>query len=148
MEKKGIIIDTIISNPRLRRMGVEIKEDNVKNLIKGYTYTSILYREYRCKAVHEAAGIHVDPRKFWKMERPYFVEFNTYWLQQPVFKLEFPASFLIECLETCVKSAEKAIIGKGLLPPAIWGAICDPKEIEFLDIEEIEEAKPIKLKIE
>jgi hypothetical protein len=145
---EDIVIDSIISYPKLRQIGAEITVDNIKSLIKEYTYASILYREYRCKAVHEAAGIYVDSRKFWKLRRPYFIEISSYFSPYPVFKLEFPSLFLIECLETCVKCAEKAVIGKGLLPPPIWNAICDFKEIEFMDMEGMEEARPIKLKIE
>lgn len=142
------VIESIISYPILQQMDAEIKEDNVKSLIKEYRYTSILYREYRCKAVHEVAGIYLDSNKFWKMKRPYFVEVNSYFLTDSVFKLEFPAFFLVGSLETCINGAQKAIVGKGLLPPAIWNAICDFNETEFLDVERVKEIKPIKLRIE
>lgn len=71
------IVDLIISYPKLRQMGAEIKEEAVRSLIKEYKYTSILYRDYRCKAVHEAAGIYVDTNKFWRMTRPYFTEVSN-----------------------------------------------------------------------
>ena len=142
------VISSIIGYPKLKQIGAKITEDSAKSLLREYTYASILYREYRCKAVHEAEGIYVDTKKFWKMQRPYFIEVSSDWFPRSGFKLEFPSFFLIECLETCVKCAEKAIIGKGLLPPPIWRAICDLDEVEFLDIEGIEEAKPIKLRME
>jgi hypothetical protein len=145
---EDVVINLIISCPTLGRIGAKITEESAKNLVREYTYKSILYREYRCKAVHEAAGIYVDTKKFWKMQRPYFVEVSTFWFPRSAFKLEFPCSFLVECLETCVKCAEKAIIGKGLLPLPIWNAICNFDEFEFLDVERIGEVKPIKLRIE
>jgi hypothetical protein len=146
--EKGSVIDSIMSYAELRRVGAEINEENIKNLIDGYTYTSILYRDYRCKAVHEAAGIYVEHEKFWRMKRPYFFEVYSVFHKYPVFILGFPSFFLIECLETCIECAEKAIKGKGLLPPDIWGAICDWGEFEFMDVEGIEEPRPIRLKIE
>lgn len=142
------VIESIVSYSNLRRIGAEIKEDNVRNLIKEYKYTSILYREYRCKAVHEAAGLYVDPNKFLKNKRPYFSEVSSHFLTHNVLKLEFPSSFLIECLDTCIDCTKKAIIGKGLLPLPIWNAICDLNEWKFLDVDGIEETKPIKLRIE
>jgi hypothetical protein len=141
-------IRSIITCPELRKIGANITEKSAKELVKEYTYASILYREYRCKAVHEVTGIHLDTSKFWNTKRPYFVEVGNDWLPELIFKLEFPASFLIECLETCVKSTEKAIIGKGLVPHLLWSAICNLDETEFLDAKGMEEAKPIKLRIE
>ena len=145
---KEFVIDSIVSCAKLRRVGAEITTENIKSLIEGYTYASILYRDYRCKAVHEAAGISIVPKKFWKMKRLYFVETSSYMSEYPTFVLEFPSAFLLECLGTCIECAEKAIKGKGLLPPDIWSAICDWKEFEFLDVEGLEEAKPLRLRIE
>ena len=116
-------------------------------MIKGYTYTSVLYREYRCKAVHEAAGIFVDSRRFWKFKRPYFVEWHSDY-NGLFFKLEFPSSFLFTCLETSIECAEKAIRGKGVLPAAIWLSVCELDEFELLDTEGIEEARQIRLRID
>jgi hypothetical protein len=146
--EKRDVVDSIMSCASLRKVGGIISEGNARTLVEGYTYASILYREYRCRSVHEAAGIYIVPIKFWKNKRPYFVEVYAYSCEYPVFTLEFPSSFLIQCLETCVECAEKAIKGKGLLPPSIWNAICNLDEFEFLDEEGIEEAKPIGLRIE
>lgn len=143
--EEGSVIDSIM---KLREKGAEIKEENIRNLIREYKYTSILYREYRSKAVHEAAGIYVNPKKFWKMTRPYFVEVVSPWFTSSALKLEFPAIFITECLQTCIECGKRAIIGKGLLPPRIWNAICDIEELDLMDVEGVEEAKPIKLKIE
>jgi hypothetical protein len=146
---RDFVIDSIITYPELKRIGAEINADNVKkNLVEEYSYSSILYRDYRCKAVHEAAGICVTPRRFWKMKRPYFVETLPVFFNRSVFTLEFPSAFLIECLETCIECTEKAIKGKGLLPLNIWSAICDWKETEFLDEAGIEEPTPIRLRID
>jgi hypothetical protein len=145
---KRFVVDSIVSYAKLRRVSAEITERGIESLIDGYTYASILYRDYRCKAVHEAAGISVIARKFWKKKKPYFVEKFSHLIGTPVFVLEFPSFFLIECLGTCIECAEKAIRGKGLLPPEIWSAICDWKEFEFLDEEALEEDRPIRLRIE
>jgi hypothetical protein len=145
---RELVVDSIMSCTKLRRVGTEITAENIKGLIDGYTYASILYRDYRCKAVHEAAGIYVVLKKFWKMKRPYFVEVSSIFCKYPIFSLEFPSYFLIECLETCIECAEKAIKGKGLLPPDIWEAICNWEEFEFMDVEGIEEPRPIRLRIE
>jgi len=141
--------DIVISSiEKMAGKGVEIKENDVRSLLREYKYTSILYREYRSKAVHEAAGMYVDPRKFWRMKRPYFIEVSSEWFTRTGLKLEFPAFFLIKCLETCIECAKKAIIGKGLLPPPVWNAICDIDDFNFMDVEGIEEARPVKLKID
>jgi len=146
---RELVINSIINCAGLKRLGAEITLENIKkNLIEGYTYASILYRDYRCKAVHEAGGISIVPKKFWKMKRPYFIETSSVFFGHPVFILEFPSTFLIECLETCIECSEKAIKGKGLLPPDIWSAICDFEDFEFLDETGIKEAKPIGLRIE
>jgi len=141
--------DIVISSiTKLGGKGAEIKEDNVRSLLREYKYTSILYREYRSKAVHEAKRIYVDSRKFWKMKRPYFIEVISELFTRSALKLEFPAPFLIECLETCIECTKRAIIGKGLLPPPIWHSICNMGEFDFMDVEDLEESRPIGLKIE
>lgn len=142
------IIDSIMSTPKLKKFVPDIEEEHVRNLLKEYMYSSILYHDYRCKAVHEIAGIYVDSNRFWRNERPYFVEYQAEFSKYNTFKLEFPSYFLIECFETCIDCTEKAIIGKGLLPSPIFRAICDFDEIDFLDIESMEDAKPIKLKLD
>lgn len=145
---QDFIVDSIMRSPKLRRLMADVREDNVSALVKEYTYASILYREYRCKAVHEAAGIRVHGKRFWRSSRPYFVEWKSYLWPHTVYKLEFPVCFLIDCLDTCVNCAEKAVIGKGLLPLPIWQAVCDIEELEFLDIETLEEPRSIKLRID
>ena len=142
--EEEIVLEAIVKVPQ---RGATIKEENVKSLIREYRYSSILYREYRSKAVHEVAGINVDPRNFWNARRPYFVEIFYPGTTLRALKLEFPYFFLLDCLKTCVEGAEKSIIGKGLLPLPIWRAICEQDEFQLMDVEDIVE-KPIKLKID
>jgi hypothetical protein len=125
------IIEAVLTNSKIRGTGAKVTANNIKSLIKDYSYASVLYREYRCKAVHEAAGISVDKRRFWRSKRPYFT-----------------SEFLIACLETCIECVEKAVRGKGLLPLVIWSAICELDEFEFLDVDDIQDERPIRLKIE
>lgn len=142
------VIESIMGTPKLKKVAPGIEGSHIKALIKDYTFTSILYREIRSKAVHEIAGITVVADQFWKMKKPYFVEWTTDWLDYNTYTLEFPSFFLIECLETCISCTKKAIIGKGLLPLHIWNAICDVDELEYLDTDSVEEAKPITLKLD
>jgi len=141
------LIDLALASAGMRRTGAKLTGDIVRALIKGYSYTAVLYREYRCKAVHEAAGISVDKKRFWTSKRPYFTPWYTLYAGATL-KLEFPSEFLIACLETCIECAERAVKGKGLLPLVIWNAICEPEEFEFLDVDAIEDDRPIRLRIE
>jgi hypothetical protein len=145
---ENAVVDVFLRASELQKIREGTRGETVKSLLDEYTYGAILYREYRCKSVHEASGVHLDSQRFWRQNRPYYSELEAYWLHQPILRLEFPSAFLIQCVETCTDCAEKAILGKGLLPPAIWGEICDLDEVQFLDTEAIEEARAIKLRID
>lgn len=142
--EEDIVVDSII---KVKQKGAIIREDHIKNLIREYHYSSILYREYRGRSVHELTGVRVNPDKFWIEKRPYFTEIQYGLLKFRSFTLEFSYPFLLDCLKTCIDSVEKAIIGKGLLPLPVWRAICEPYEFEFMDVELLEEI-PIRLKID
>jgi hypothetical protein len=63
-------------------------------------------------------------------------------------KLEFPSNFLINGLETWIECVERAVRGKGLLPLVIWSALCELEDFEFLDMDSIQDERPVRLRIE
>lgn len=118
---------------------------NIKELIRKYKYSSILYREYRCHSVHKAGKIFLDDNNFWELKTPYFTEFECgYYENFSFLKLEFPAHFLVNCLETCIEHSKKAISGKGLLPAKVAFSIFEKNEfidyIKLIDTEIIDDA--------
>lgn len=142
------IINSIMElSSEFKKIEANVTNEKIRNLIKEYSYVSILYREFRSKSVHEIGGVLKTP-EFWSQKRPYFMEVRHELVTRRGLKLTFPANFLINCLETSIKCSEKAIIGKGMLPPPIWNMICNAKEFRFMDVDDIGEAKPIKLKID
>lgn len=142
------IANAVVTDSKIKKLAPDLNENILKNLLKEYTFASILYKDYRCKAVHEIAGISIDPANFWRKKRPYFSPLKFLFCKDSFYTLEFPSFFLIEVLNTCIDCVEKAILGKGLLPIRIFNEICDMDEFDFVDIETIEEQKPIKLRIE
>lgn len=141
------LIDFILTGNELKRAGATITDTSLKCVLKEYSYLSILYRDFRCAAVHEAAGIFIETRRFWTSQIPYFTKSTHAFFHESVYTLEFPAAFLLRCLKTCISGVEQAIIGRGLLPLSIWNTICDVEDDEFLDTTEIKE-KPIGLRID
>lgn len=142
------VVETIEGCLKRRRTGAQIESRTARRFVREYSYASILYREYRCKAVHEAGGLSVDKKEFWQAASPYHVPIHTSWFKYSFYTVEFPFRFLIKCLETCVRGARVAIMRKGLLPPSIWGSICKREEYDVLDYEAVKDAKVVKLRLD
>jgi len=144
------IVNAIITDSKIKKLAPDLNENKniLKNLLNEYTYASILYKDYRCKAVHEVEGISINLANFWRKKQPYFSPLRFMFCRNSFYTLEFPSFFLLEVLSTCIDCVEKSIIGKGKLPIRIFDEICDIDEFDIADLETMEEEKPIKLRIE
>ena len=113
----------------------------IKPILKDYSMGSLLYREYRCKIIHER-GVDVDEEKFFQEYLPYFeTTYNDYVDPGKFLTLEFPARFLIGLLDSSFKNFVAELKHKMLLPSALFFEICELSELEYLDHASFNEGK-------
>lgn len=113
-------------------------------IIERFSLPQILYREFRCGAVH-GREVNIE-------EKGFFQETEIYWrtvysdLVEPgrFLEVQFPAPFLLEMLHNSIDGLERELKHKRELPVEMWVEICDiESEIDLLDQDTLPEGKDI-----
>lgn len=143
--KQSEVIKSLLKaaeSPRRQKYIKPVKA--VESIIERFSLPQILYREFRCGAVH---GCEVDLD-----ERGFFRETKICWravysdLVGPgrFLEVQFPAPFLLEMLRNCIDKLERELKHKRELPAEMWIEICDiESEFDLLDQDTLPEGKDI-----
>jgi hypothetical protein len=121
---------------------------NLRPVLNGFRLSDLLYREYRCGAVHghrvllDEADVFTRPAPYW---HPFYYEY----IQAGAFlKVQFPGRFLVDTLVDCLSRYKRAWKAQRKLPPGIFFDTCDLlKECAYLDDKSIPEGKDGKWSI-
>jgi hypothetical protein len=132
---------------RLRRVAENLPTA-LGPLIESKRISALLYERFRCESIH-GATIIINKSRF-------FAETDAYWEAQHsesygFFELiEFPAAFLLRCLDTCIAQYRAHLLVKGKISPAIhFHAFSDDvlSELQFLDESLLPAGGDVRLKI-
>jgi hypothetical protein len=99
---------------------------------------ALLYREYRCGAIHEYR-VDLDEPDFFTRQEPYW---STIWseMAEPskFLKLRFPGPFLLRIFDECVHNFKANLIKREKLPADVFFEFCDLfDDMDYLDQESI-----------
>lgn len=132
-----------------RLAGLRGAETEIKRMLSSFSIGRILYREYRCKAIHEYR-IRVEEDSFFQKHDLYWEPVENNLISPRKFlTLAFPGRFLRDTLEACTRNLEQKLAHRRRVPMAIYDATFDfLKDLDFLDSDSIEEGKDIQLAFE
>jgi hypothetical protein len=126
---------------RLKRAACNYKKDNYSKAVEHigpvldkYKLAALLYREYRCGAIHEYK-VDLDEPEFFTKQKPYW---STIWssVTNPsrFLKLRFPGLFLLELLDECVRNYKTNLTNCKKLPSDVFFEFCDVfDDMDYLD---------------
>lgn len=135
----------------LKKAAGSYKNDHYKKavgfigpILEKYKLASLLYREYRCGAIHEYK-VDLDEPDFYTKQEPYW---STIWseMMEPArfMKLRFPGPFLLKLLDDCVHNFRSKLINRKKLPASIFFEFCDIfHDMDYLDEESISSGKDL-----
>ena len=110
----------------------------ISPLISKFSLAALLYKEYRCSAIHKY-HVNLDDRDFFTRKEPYWCPFYNDFAEPGSFlKLHFPGPFLLRTLDNCIQNYKKHLRAKRQLPAEIFFEVCDTmKDLDFLDDDSI-----------
>jgi hypothetical protein len=122
--------------------------DLIGPILDKYKLAALLYREYRCGAIHEYR-IDLDESEFFTKQEPYW---STIWsdVAEPsrFLKLRFPGSFLLRLLDECVQNFKRNLTNRKKLPADLFFEFCDFfDDMDYLDEESIASGKDPPLNV-
>jgi len=139
-------IISAIRTTRLRSIANNLSRA-LEPLIDSKRVTTLLYRRFRCEAIHGAA-VRLDEDQFFSQK-------DVFW--EPLYSeyygafelIAFPARFLSTCLKTCVDSYRSHLLKKRKIPPAIHFHAFDDifSNLQLLDQTLLPEGGKVRLKI-
>ncbi len=141
------VLSFLTDASRTYRRGAYAKAvENIKPVLENFCLGNLLYKQYRCGAIHEHQ-VDINSDKFFTQKSPYWQPFYNKHIRTGGFlRVEFPGSFLVETLVDALGNFKKALKGKRTLPAAIFFQVCDPvSETEYLDIDSLPEGKDGKI---
>ena len=99
--------------------------DFIGPVLDKYKLAALLYREYRCGAIHEYM-VNLDEPDFFTKRKPYW---STIWsivaTPSGFLKLRFPGLFLLELLDECVRNYKADLSNRKKLPADVFYEFCD-----------------------
>ncbi len=100
-------------------------------LLRSKRLAAILYQRFRNESIHGAQVLfNVD--KFFTETEPYWEgETSTYF--GPYLLVEFPAQFLLNTLENCIRTFRGHILGKQKMPPDVHFHVCGDQSFQHLE---------------
>lgn len=122
--------------------------DLIGPVLDKYTLAALLYREYRCGAIHEYKA-DLDEPQFFTKRKPYW---STIWsaVGNPsgFLKLRFPGPFLLDLLDECVRNYKANLRSRQKLPADVFFELCDiSTDLDYLDEDSIVSGKDISANI-
>lgn len=96
---------------------------------------NLLYKKYRCAAVHEAR-ILLDPKAFFQDDCPTFSSLDAAYPYLPpgIGKtVLFPAKFLLQTVENSIQAVEERFVRTKQLPILAWRDICYRDELRYVE---------------
>jgi hypothetical protein len=140
---------------RLKSAAADYKNDYYKKavdflgpVLDKYKLAALLYREYRCGAIHEYKA-DLDEMQFFTKQKPYW---NTIWsavgIPSGFLKLRFPGPFLLDLLDECVRNYKANLRSRKKLPADVFFELCDiSADLDYLDEDSIVSGKDISANI-
>jgi hypothetical protein len=122
--------------------------NSIGPVLERYKLAALLYREYRCGAIHEYR-VDLDEQNFFTKREPYW---STIWSEivEPsrFLKLRFPGPFFLKVLDECVRNFKANLINRKKLPADVFFEFCDIfNDMDYLDDESIPSGKDLSLRI-
>jgi hypothetical protein len=122
--------------------------DLIGPVLDKYRLAALLYREYRCGAIHKYR-VDLDEPEFFTKRKPYW---STIWSNvatpSKFLKLRFPGLFLLELLDECVRNYKANLTNRKKLPVDVFFEFCDIfDDMDYLDEESIPSGKDLSLSI-
>jgi hypothetical protein len=104
-------------------------------VVREYTLDRLLYRTFRCGAIHEFGGPPVDAARFYAEDGVYWSELhNEHHPSKVCLGAHFSARFLREVLANVVAGYKAKLKSTRRLPVRLFMEVCDLlKELEHLD---------------
>jgi hypothetical protein len=118
----------------------------VKPLLELNTVAGILYSKFRNNAVH-GVKVEIDDLAFFSERAPYWQPLYSE-LYPPFYFIKFPARFLIQLVQNCLKTLRQKFLATEKLPPDIhWLAFGYDIEArtDLLDTELLGEGRMVRL---
>lgn len=115
-----------------------------KSIIERFSLSQILYREFRCRAVH-GYEVNIDEKRFFRERKIYWRTVYSDLVEPGRFlEVQFPAVFLLEMLRNSIDEFERELKHKKELPIEMWVEICDiESELDLLDQDTLPEGRDI-----
>jgi hypothetical protein len=121
----------------------------IGTLLDRYKLAALLYREYRCGAIHEYK-VDLDEREFFTKQELYWSAIWSDMVEPSRFLgLRFPGPFLLKLLGECIRNFKANLINRRKLPADVFFKFCDLfDDMDYLDEESIASGKDLSLTIE
>jgi hypothetical protein len=118
--------------------------DLIGPVLDKYKLAALLYREYRCGAIHEYK-VDLDEPQFFTKRKPYW---STIWstvaTPSGFLRLRFPGPFLLELLDECARNYKANLSNRKKLPVDVFYEYCDIfDDMDYLDEDSIPSGKEI-----
>jgi hypothetical protein len=117
-------------------------------ILNKYKLAALLYRDYRCGAIH-GYRVYLDEQDFFTRREPYW---STIWseMMEPsrFLTLHFPGAFLLRLLEECVRKFKDRLTSRKILPADLFFEFSDfHDDLHYLDEESIPSGKDLSLNV-
>ena len=113
-----------------------------------YQVARVLYRRYRCEAIHGSLQ-DIDRQKVFDASDPYWAPFDSPFLPRSL-RVEFPLASLVRLLANCIRYYREAILKARLMPQRVyWQAFGDDglAHLQFLDESTLEPGADLHLRV-
>jgi len=129
-------------SPRRQKYTEPLKA--TKSIIERFSLSQILYREFRCRAVH-GYEVNIDEKRFFREREIYWRTVYSDLVEPGRFlEIQFPAAFILQMLRNSIDKYERELKHKKELPVEMWVEICDiESEIDLLDQDTLPEGRDI-----
>jgi hypothetical protein len=117
-------------------------------VIREFTLGALLYKEYRCAAIHEYQ-VNVDEDDFFKKQRPYWrAMYNEMMYPTRFLKVAFPGPFLLDVLADCVENYKTHLKKTRKLPSDLFFEFYDAtSDLQYLDESTIPSGKSLNIRV-
>jgi len=131
------------ATPRRKRILQALKF--VMPMLKEFSLGALLYKEYRCRVIHEYA-VDIDESVFFRGKDVLWRAVYHVWEpDRPALQVVFPAAVLRKLLATGLGRFIQELEHRRRLPADVFLDLCHPiRELEFLDQDSISPGKALR----
>jgi len=144
------LIEAAAKKSRLRQVAGRLPGAIVP-LLDSVRVSNILYERFRCESIH-GAKVRIDAKRFFSEQNVYWKPIYPIYLGKTYELIEFPASFLLDCLRACIRGYRAHLLAKKRVPHAIYFHGFEDADfrstLEFLDVESISGGGVVGLKLQ